>query len=148
MLLVVCAGLFAVGVSAENGDEASEQAVEGEEPAEASESSEGVAEGEASHDEGGEETVLGVDVESPLAVAAAVAVSLALAVGLWLRNRRWLALLTVVVAVVFAVFDSAEIFRQLDESNDGIAVLAAVIAVGHLGAAVAAGLSTRTPDSP
>ena len=79
--------------------------------------------------------VLGIDAESPAAVAAAVAVSLALAVGLWLLNRRWLALWLSAFGVVFAVFDIAEISHQLDESRTGLAVLAAVIAAVHLAAA-------------
>ena len=77
------------------------------------------------------------------AVTAAVIVSLALAVGLWLRNRRWLAIVAVGVGVEFAVFDIAEILHQLEESHTGLTVLAAVVATAHLTAAVTASLSTR-----
>jgi hypothetical protein len=87
------------------------------------------------HDED-EERLPGVDVESPRAVTAAVVVSLALAVGLWLRQRRWLA--TGVVAVVFAVFDIAEVAHQARASGGGLIVLAAIAAAGHLAAGLIA----------
>lgn len=99
-------------------------------------------------DESGEEQVLGIDTESPASVIAAVAVSLAVAVGLWLRGRRWLALISVGFAIVFAVFDVAEVRHQLNESRTSLAVLAAVIAAGHLAAATTAGLSARPTGTP
>jgi hypothetical protein len=73
----------------------------------------------------------------------AVAVSLALALGLWIRDERWLAIATVGAAVVFAVFDVAEVAHQVDESQTGLAVLAAVIAAGHIAAAAAARQAMR-----
>lgn len=152
-LLVVCAGLFIVGVTAESDThaEATEAAGNEDETTEAASGKAGhdetaaVAGSEAGHDESAEEErILGVDVESPGAIALAVAVSLALAVGLWIRNQRWLTIAAVAAAVVFAAFDVAEIAHQLDEPQTGLAVLAAVIAAGHLAAAATAGLSTRT----
>lgn len=151
VLLVVCAGLFVVGVTVE-GDAHAETT----QPAGHQDEASGAAEGEtghdeatetggaeAGHDESADERVLGVDVEAPGAVVLAVAVSLALAVGLWIRRQRWLALAVVGVAVVFVVFDVAEIAHQLDVSRKGLALLAGVIAAGHLAAAATAGLSTR-----
>jgi hypothetical protein len=170
-LFVVAAALFAVGVNAESDshsesgdavhneapasaghDEAAEP-VGHDEAAEAREAAEGdgaeapvAAETHSEQDES--EEVLGVDIESPAAVVAAVIVSLVLAVGLWLRNRRWLALVSVGFAVVFVVFDIAEIVHQLDESRTGLAVLATVIAGAHVAAATTAGISTRTAGRP
>lgn len=156
-LLVITAALFAVGVAAEGEEgpeaEAAEQAEateteEGETGEEAHDEGEeqaaGGVEAEDGHDESGEETVFGVDVESPATVTAAVLASLALAVGLWLSTRRWIVLTAVAAGVVFAVFDVGEVVRQLDESRSGGAALAGVVAAGHLGAAGAAWLSTRS----
>ena len=141
-LLVVCAALFTAGVAAEDDthaastenaetpDEAHDEGAEGPHP-------------ESGHDESDEdEGILGIDVESRGAVALAVAVSVALAVGLWIREERWLAVTAGVVAAVFVVFDVVEVAHQVDESQTGLAVLAGVIAAGHLSVAVAAGLST------
>ena len=142
VLLVVTAGLFVIGVAIESGrghDESSEVAgslpgVEGSAEHEAAEHDEAAGE----HDED-EELLLGVDVESPLAVTVAVVVSLALAIGLWLRQRRWLAGVVAVIAIVFAVFDIAEVVHQARESGGGLIVLAAVVAAGHLAAGGLAG---------
>lgn len=161
-LFVVTAVLFAVGVAAE-GEEGAEgettkqaeatKAEEGETGEEVPDEGEeqtagdegaGGEEAEEGHDESGEETVFGVDVESPATVTAAVLASLALAVGLWLSTRRWIVLAAVAAGVVFAVFDAGEVVRQLDESRSGGAALAGVVAAGHLAAAGAAWLSTRS----
>lgn len=162
ILLVVTAALFVIGVSAEDdthneatetvADQPAGEAEEGQ--VEAEESEEGpdeggeaegersATEGEEGHDEGAEdETVLGVDAESPATVTLAVLASLALAAGLWFTNRRSVAIATVAVALLFAVFDIAEVSHQLDESRTGLAVLAAVIAIGHVGAAALTGRS-------
>jgi len=142
VLLVIAAGLFVIGVAVETGgghDESSEVAgslpgVEGSAEHEAAEH----AEAGSGHDDEGER-LLGVDVESSLAVTVAVVVSLALAVGLWLRQRRRLAGVVAVVAVVFAVFDIAEVVHQARESGGGLIVLAAVVAAVHLAAGILAG---------
>src|SRR5204863_10063408 len=78
----------------------------------------------------------GVDIEAvPFIVLAAVA-SFALAVAAWLRPRVIPLLALVAVAMLaFAVLDVREIVHQADESNTGLAVLAAVIALLHLAAA-------------
>jgi hypothetical protein len=96
----------------------------------------------------GESKVLGVDIESPAAVALAVIASVLLAVGMWLRGMRWTALLAAAVAVVFAVFDIAEVVHQLDNSRTGLAVLAGVIAAAHAVAAVTAASITRLGAEP
>ena len=43
--------------------------------------------------------------------------ALALAVALWLRQRRWLATVVAAVAIVFAVFDIAEVVHQVREAG-------------------------------
>jgi hypothetical protein len=150
-LLVVCAGLFIVGVTVEADThvETNEPARDHDEASEAAGSESGhdeaaeAAGSDADHHESGEEEqVLGVDVESPGAVGLAVAASIALAVGLWIRKQRWLAIAAVGVAVVFAVFDVAEFAHQISESRTGLALLATVIAAGHLAASATAALST------
>jgi hypothetical protein len=141
VLLGVTAGLFVLGVALESGrghDEAGEVAgslpgVEGSNEHEAAERAK--AAGEHADDD---ERLLRVDVESPLAVTVAVAVSLALAVGLWLWQRRLLAGVGAVVALLFAVFDVAEVGHQVRESGGGLVVLAAVVAAGHLAAGLLA----------
>ena len=57
-----------------------------------------------------------------------------------------------VVMVVFAVVDVREVFHQLDEDKDGLALLATLVAALHLAAAGVA-LTLRhsavaTPDAP
>ena len=154
-LFVITAALFAIGVASEGEESAAESAAEQAEGSETVDAGE-VAESEAGEEaeggseevgheesEAGEEKVLGVDIESPTTVALAVIASLALAAGLWSTRRRWVALLAVAMGVLFAVFDVAEVFRQLDESRAGIAALAAVVAIGHAVAAGAAGASLR-----
>jgi len=163
ILLVVTAVLFAIGVSVENdthaetsesvvdqsAGESEEANVEGEESEEAhaegeesgGEDSAGDGQDEGHHEEAEDETVLGVDVESPATVTLAVLASLVLAAGLWFTNRRSVAIATIVVGVLFALFDIAEVFHQLDESRTGLAILAVVIAAGHAAAAALAGRS-------
>lgn len=161
VLFLVTAALFAVGVAAEDdthaetGVESSDAAAEqpasesgdaheegAEEPGSEEDGGAAVDGGERGHDESSEEkTVLGVHAESPATVTLAVLASIALAAGLWFTNRRPVAIVAVAVGALFALFDVAEVVHQLDESKNGLAVLAAAIAVGH---AVAAGLAGRS----
>ncbi len=78
------------------------------------------------------ETVFGVNLESNGPVAVAIIISLGLAILTWMHNRRSLLLVTLAFALMFAVFDIAEITHQIKESRAGLAVLAASIAVVHL----------------
>ncbi len=145
-LLVACAGLFVVGVTTEHGSP-TETGRPNEETAaihgEGDEGDEGTSSAAEHVETADEERLLGVDVESRWAAAFAVAVSLVVAVGLWVGKQRWVALVAVCVAIVFAVFDGAEVGRQLDASRTALAALALVVAAGHLTAAGTAGLSTR-----
>lgn len=101
----------------------------------------------AEHSETSAETVLGVDLESNGLVAVAIIAALVLAVLTWLYSRRSVLLVTLAFAVVFVVFDVAEIAHQLNESRAGLAVLAAAIAVVHLMTAVVAQQRAST-DQP
>ncbi len=143
VLLVVTAGLFAIGVRQERGDQHSESTEVNH-----TEGPEGGHEGERGESSAGEEwLVLGLDPESPGTVTVAVVVSLALAGGLWFTGKRGLALTATAFAVLFAVLDVAEVGHQLDEARDGLAVLAAAIATGHGVAALAAGRAALRPDT-
>ncbi len=104
----------------------------------------------AGHLETTSETVLGLNLESNALVIIAVAMSLALAVLTWFRNRRSLLLATTAFALVFAVFDIAEIAHQITESRAGLATLAAAIALVHLATALVAQqrATTASPQQP
>jgi hypothetical protein len=92
---------------------------------------------------------LGIDIEAVPFVALAALVSLGLAVAAWLRPRWVLLLLVIVVTMLaFALLDVREVFHQSDESQTGLAVLAAVIAALHLAAAAVAGLMGRQARRP
>jgi hypothetical protein len=91
--------------------------------------------------------VLGVNVESPGVVAVGVGVSLGLAALSWLRPHRAVFVISAVFASAFAVLDVAEMLHQLDKSETGLAVLAAVIALAHLLAAGASALGAVSSPS-
>jgi hypothetical protein len=136
VLLVATAALFIVGGVLE-GDEHAE-------PASHVEGSESEAEETAVLTSSGEESgESGESGESLVTVTLAVVASLALAAGLWFTGRRELAMLTVVLALLFLIFDAREVVHQSDEDRLGLAALAAVVAVGHLAAAGFAALSLR-----
>ena len=165
-LLITGAALFAVGIAAERNASAhhTETGIEAVNPTETTngQTAAVVESGgdEATHTDGttgegtthtevlgGEptaqsetsaETVLGLNLESDALVIVAVALSLALAALTWLRNRRSPLLATMVFALVFAVFDIAEVAHQLKESRAGLAVFAAAIALVHLATALVA----------
>jgi uncharacterized membrane protein len=154
VLLVVSAVLFAIGTAIERSqrDEHAEPAqslthVEGEEGGESGE--EAGQQGEATGGESGEE-IAGVDTESVPAIVLGVAVSLGLAAGLWWRRtRRWL-FVVAVFGLVFAAADARELAHQVNESNAGIAVIAASLLIIHLlisALAVTAGWSRAAPVS-
>lgn len=53
--------------------------------------------------------------------------------------------MTALVALGSALFDIAEVARQLDESREGVAVVAAFVAAGHLAVAAIAGRAALRP---
>ena len=144
VLLVVAAARFVLGVRTEgDNDSHTDEPDEPDEQGEASEQREAAEEGEEV-----EETVLGLDLESPLLVGAAVVVSILLA-GLTLARRDRRLLLTVAAfAGAFAVLDAAEVVHQLDEDGTGLTLLATVVDVLHVGAAPLALQQASSPTSP
>jgi hypothetical protein len=98
---------------------------------------------EASHGEAGA-TILGVDTESLALSIVAVVLSLLLAAVLW--TGRWPRLVLLGVALfglVFAAGDGRELVHQLDDSNTGLATVAAILLVLHLAVTGFAGLLLR-----
>lgn len=134
-LLVIGALLLLIGVSNES---------TGANPShESSESTEGHVETgtEASEtavpatDNHTESKVLGIDTESNAAVAAALAISLLLAALIVFVEARVFVVAVAVFALAFTVFDIAEVAHQLNASETGLAIVAVVVAIAHLGSA-------------
>ncbi len=143
-LMTLSTLLFVIGVSLERSGEASESSEvhveseleEQEETAETyEENSEIVESGE--REEFHSETILGIDLESPVLVRAAVVVWLALTLGLWLIGSRLL-MPIIIVALGTAFVDALEVINQLNRSNIGIALLAGFITVLRITVAVLA----------
>ena len=98
---------------------------------------EGSGGGERTHAESDAE-LLGIDLESPPFVVVAVIVSVGLAAGLVGLRSRTVVLVTLVVALAFAIADVREILVQLDEERKAIALIAALVALLHVTASIAA----------
>lgn len=152
VLVVVGASLFALGTSIEKDRHHDEPSVnaeaQGDSHDEAGESAEQrEAEGADEHSEANESEgkILGIDRESAGLVVLAVVALLALAALLWQRPSRGLWLAVGLMALAFAIFDVAEVIHQFDESDSGLAVLAALVALAHVGAAAVAPTAVR-PD--
>jgi hypothetical protein len=153
LLLVVGAVLFAIGTTLERNEKDSHQepaaTAASEENSEAeSEEGEEHAASEGSTAEESSEEILGIDIESPFFVALGVATSLALAAGVWLLRRREFLLVVGLFAVAFTVLDVRELLHQLDETNEGIALLVIVIALLHAAAVAAAAVLYRRDAQP
>ncbi len=103
---------------------------------------------EQSHGESGAK-LLGVNTESLALTILAVAASLLLAVAVWLG--RWPRMTMLVVAafgLVFAAGDARELVHQLNESNVGLATIAAILIALHLSVtALAAALFPPREDA-
>ncbi|MEY2523848.1 MAG: hypothetical protein QOJ66_2413 [Ilumatobacteraceae bacterium] len=163
VLLIAAATLFAIGASAERNNDVhrDEAAVvtttvgEGTAPAEGSEAAEAAeaagtnatADNLTETGESADEKVLGINLESTPLVVLAVIASLALAVATWRSNNKLLLLITAAFAAVFAILDIAELVHQINRSKAGLAVLAAIIAIVHAGAALLAA-QRSSADSP
>jgi hypothetical protein len=110
--------------------------------------SEGTGHVEKSHGEPGVK-ILGVNTESLALTVVAVVASLLFALAVWLgRWPRPLLLLVVGFGLVFAAGDGRELVHQLDESNAGIAAIAAILTGLHLAiAALAVSLFLGSTDA-
>ena len=101
----------------------------------------------AGHSESSSETLLGLNLESTPLVIIAAAASILLAVLNRRRNVRALLFATMAFAVVFAVFDIAEVAHQIKESRAALALLAATIALVHVATTVVAEQRATTAPS-
>ncbi len=155
VLLLVGSGLlFAIGSTIERHQHHNEQPTATAGTGESGESGgESGSEGSTGHVEkrhgeaGGK--ILGVNTESVALTVVAVVASLLLALAVWLgRWPRPLLLLVVGFGLVFAAGDGRELVHQLNESNAGIAAIAAILIGLHLAvAALAATLFLRIADA-
>jgi hypothetical protein len=93
-------------------------------------------------DTGSDATLLEIDLEGTPFVIVALVASIALAIGLVVLRSRALLVVTIVIALMFAIGDVREVFHQLHE-RPGIAALAMIVTLAHLGAAAAAALGAR-----
>jgi uncharacterized protein HemX len=80
-------------------------------------------------------TVLGIDLEAPLFVVIAVVISVALAAAVWWRETLAVLALVFLFALVFAVLDIAEVIHQNESGRTSVMLVAAIVAVMHLGIA-------------
>ena len=146
-LLVLGALVLLLGVSNESAGETTSRQTNGsteghvETGTEPSETALPAAESHA------ERKVLGIDAESKAAVVAALAISVLLAALLVLVEARAVVVTVAVFALAFAVFDIAEVAHQIDASETGLAVVAVVVALAHLGSAGLAAAVMR-PNEP
>lgn len=146
-LLVVGALLLLLGVSNEStGENTARESSESTEDhvATGSESSETAAAAAENHIES---TVLGINTESNAAVSTALAISVLLAALLVFVEARAVAAAVAAFALAFTVFDIAEVAHQIDASETGLAVVAVVVALAHLGSAGLAAAVMR-PNEP
>src|SRR5213080_2635360 len=78
--------------------------------------------------------ILGVNTESVALMIVAVVASVLLALAVWLgRWPRPVLLCAAGFGLVFAAGDGRELVHQLDESHAGLAAIAAILIVLHLG---------------
>lgn len=100
---------------------------------------------EKGHSEAGAK-ILGVNTESLALSIVAVVLSVLFAGAVLLQFGRWsrLVLLAVVgFGLVFTAGDAREVVHQLDDSNNGLATVAAILIALHLGIALLAALLLR-----
>jgi len=135
-LLIAAAALFAVGIATEG--DTHHETVAIVEAGEHNEATEHAAHNEQTAVSETGERILGINLESTPLVVLALIISVALAAATWRRNHRLVLLVAALFAAAFAVFDVAEFSHQIRQSAASIAVIAAIIAVLHAGAALLA----------
>jgi hypothetical protein len=99
--------------------------------------------GEVAGEQSENETVLGVRVESPVALTALVSASAGLAVLVWRRPTRLVAAAVVAFALAAGAFDVAEIDRQLSAERTVLALLAVTVLLLRAATVTAAALLWR-----
>jgi hypothetical protein len=91
------------------------------------------------------EKIFGINPEATALVIAALIGSLLLAMAaVRFQRSRVILGIVAVAALAFAAFDVREVLFRVDNSRSGIAVIAAIIAAIHVGAAGVAGWVART----
>jgi hypothetical protein len=91
------------------------------------------------------ESILGIDPEAPPLVGVAIIVSLLAAVLVWRDGRRIFVISAIVVALGFAALDLLEVSHQIREGTTLVAIIAGLVAVGHL---LAAGIGVAIVRRP
>jgi hypothetical protein len=130
------------GTSSESGGEGAASETGGK-----SGSAESAARAEKSHAETGA-TILGVNTESLALSVTAIVASFLLALLVWLG--RWPRLVLLAVAafgLVFAAGDARGLVHQLDESNGGLAAIAAILIGLHLAVTTLSALLYPRPSN-
>jgi hypothetical protein len=162
-VILVSAGLFAVGAAIERNNHHKESAASpstgraggsthseggGESAAHrAAESGSGstTASGET-HSESSEK-IFGINPEATGLVIAAVVAAVLLAVAVWFSPVPLVLLAVIAFGVVFAVFDVREVVHQANESRAGLIVIAFILTLIHLGVAGLAAVVWRSPTA-
>lgn len=130
------------GEAAENGGEA------GQSHAPQASAAADAAEGAGAHPEtGSSEAILGIDPEAPALVSLAIALSLLAAFLVWRLGRRLVIGGAIVVAIGFAALDLLEVSHQVREGTPLLALIAGLVAVGHLLAAALGVSIYRRPET-
>ena len=80
-------------------------------------------------------TLLGINTESVALSVVAVVASFLLAAAIWLLPSNLVLLAVAAFALVFAAGDARELVHQLNDSNHGLAAVAGLLVVLHLGIA-------------
>jgi len=137
-LLLAATAAFVSGVAAERSTtstSASSAATAspgtGETAAERASSGETAAEGSRTHETA--ESTGGFRLESTGSVVAAVIISLLLAAAIAVQGSRVVLLFAAVFCLLFAGLDAREVGHQLQDSRAGVATLAGLAAVLHVG---------------
>ena len=173
LLIVVSAGLFAVGAAIER-NKSGESGHKEAQSAQSSASESGSEThtgggGESSYEGGGgaahsessgkasstetagethsesSEKIFGINPESTGLVIAAIVAAVLLAVAVWFSPFSVVLLALIAFGLVFAVFDVRELVHQVNESRAGLVVIASVLALIHLAVAAIAAVLWRSP---
>jgi hypothetical protein len=100
------------------------------------------AEGTATHEQGEQNRVFGIDVESPGVIAGVVLGTLLLIAGLFVFGYRVLPLLFI-VALGATVLDAREVVYQFGQAQYGVTLLAIGVTLSRLATVLVSGLAWR-----
>ena len=91
------------------------------------------------------ELILGIDPEAPALVGLAIILSLLAAFLVWREGRRIVVIGAIVIALGFAALDLLEVSHQVREGTMLVAIIAGLVAFGHL---LAAGIGVAIVRRP